>query len=109
LSSELTSADPIKSLHTKALYVVPTTGLAAKSEEGITVASPVCHFANLEIIGGKGNQEKGTLLLENPIGETLTVEQLKSQVNILIQLLTGFVLTMKILPYIVPRVFSRYF
>ena len=41
-----------------------------------TLVSPVCHFANVEYKG-----QKGTLLLENPRGDILEVENLLEQVS----------------------------
>ena len=41
-----------------------------------TLVSPVCHFANVEYKG-----QKGTLLLENPRGESLEVEHMMAQVK----------------------------
>ena len=41
-----------------------------------SLVSPVCHFANVEYKG-----QKGTLLLENPRGESLEVEHMMEQVK----------------------------
>ncbi|XP_069101274.1 LOW QUALITY PROTEIN: isoleucine--tRNA ligase, cytoplasmic-like [Argopecten irradians] len=61
----------VTSLAGKTLYV------AAKCQTGSAPASsPMCHFANVEM-----NGVKGTLLLENPKGVTLSVDQLRSQVS----------------------------
>ena len=40
------------------------------------LSSPVCHFANVEYKG-----QKGMLLLENPRGDSLKVENLLEQVG----------------------------
>lgn len=61
-------------LASKTLYVSANDSSANKTSPS-TLVSPVCHFANVEYKG-----QKGTLLLENPRGDTLEVENLLEQV-----------------------------
>ena len=61
-------------LASKTLYVAASDNSTNKASPS-TLVSPVCHFANVEYKG-----QKGTLLLENPRGDTLEVENLLEQV-----------------------------
>ena len=60
----------------KTLYVAANNDSKNKTSPS-TLVSPVCHFANVEYKG-----QKGTLLLENPRGDTLEVENLLEQVRL---------------------------
>ncbi|XP_048257578.1 isoleucine--tRNA ligase, cytoplasmic-like [Haliotis rufescens] len=64
---------------TRTLYISGSSNQSGPTPAGVT--TPVCHFANVEVIRSKGKAEKGTLLLENPRGDTLSVDQLVDQVR----------------------------
>jgi hypothetical protein len=76
LKNELPSATKPESLAGQTLFVGPLSGTEGVSYTA--VATPVCHFVNVEC--SKGGNKKGTLLLENPRGKTLNIDQLLSQV-----------------------------
>ena len=45
--------------------------------------TPVCHFANVELVRKSSSGEvKGTLLLENPCGDRFSTDQLVEQVSV---------------------------
>lgn len=76
LKNELPSNTKPDTLSGQTLYVGPMVG--TQGVQYTAVATPVCHFVNVE--NSKGGSKKGTLLLENPRGNTLNVEQLLAQV-----------------------------
>ncbi|XP_046363532.1 isoleucine--tRNA ligase, cytoplasmic-like [Haliotis rufescens] len=49
---------------TRTLYISGSSNQSGPTPAGVT--TPVCHFANVEVIRSEGKAEKGTLLLENP-------------------------------------------
>ena len=75
LNTELPSNTSPQTLGGKTLYVVPLAGAEGVSYTAVT--TPVCHFVN---VTSSKKGKKGTLLLENPRGNTLTQEQLLEQV-----------------------------
>lgn len=77
LKIELPSTTKPDTLSSQTLYVGPMVG--TEGVQYTAVATPVCHFVNVE--NSKGGSKKGTLLLENPRGNTLDVEQLLAQVS----------------------------
>ncbi|XP_053378371.1 isoleucine--tRNA ligase, cytoplasmic-like [Mercenaria mercenaria] len=83
LQTVLPSSGNTSSLNRKTLYVVPCTGEVCDKTTACNITSPVCHFANVEYKGAGGKSCKGTLLLENPRGDTCTMAQLQSQVQVL--------------------------
>lgn len=83
LKNELPSTTKPASLAGQTLYVGPLSGAEGVSYSA--VATPVCHFVNVEY--SKGGNKKGTLVLENPRGNTFNFEQLLSQVYIFFILL----------------------
>jgi len=74
----LPNSTNVASLSSKMLYTSPEAGCGAAP---CNINSPVCHFANVELRNSAGKTCKGTLLLENPRGATLTVSQLQEQVQ----------------------------
>lgn len=80
LKNELPSTTKPDTLLGQTLYVGPMVG--TQGVQYTAVATPVCHFVNVE--NSKGGSKKGTLLLENPRGNTLNVEQLLAQVLVMI-------------------------
>lgn len=80
LKIELPSTTKPDTLSGQTLYVGPMVG--TQGVQYTAVATPVCHFVNVE--NSKGGSKKGTLLLENPRGNTLNVEQLLAQVLVMI-------------------------
>lgn len=83
LQTVLPSSQNTSNLHSKTLYVAPCTGELYDKPSASTVTSPVCHFSNIEYKDANGKTCKGTLLLENPRGDTCTMAQLQSQVQVL--------------------------
>ncbi|KAL4227042.1 Isoleucine--tRNA ligase [Mactra antiquata] len=77
LQKSLPSSQKVTDLNTRTLYVAPCTGDCPGSTPN-TVTTSVCHYANVEF-DSKGKKSKGTLLLENPRGCSLTVAQLTAQ------------------------------
>ncbi|XP_055998788.1 isoleucine--tRNA ligase, cytoplasmic-like isoform X2 [Ostrea edulis] len=77
LKNELPSTTKPASLAGQTLYVGPLSGAEGVSYSA--VATPVCHFVNVEY--SKGGNKKGTLVLENPRGNTFNFEQLLSQAS----------------------------
>ncbi|XP_005110126.1 isoleucine--tRNA ligase, cytoplasmic [Aplysia californica] len=65
----------LDSLAKKTIYVaLSSPGSSGGQSSAKVVDRPVCHFANVE---GKG--KKGTLLLENPRGDVLSLAELQAQ------------------------------
>lgn len=75
LSKELQDNSKVSSLSGQTVYVVPFIGAVDGVKGSPTVNSPICHFAN---INGK---QKGCVLLENPRGQTFSVEAVFEQVR----------------------------
>lgn len=86
LKNELPSTTKPDTLSSQTLYVGPMVG--TEGVQYTAVATPVCHFVNVE--NSKGGSKKGTLLLENPRGNTLDVEQLLAQVLAMIYIYNIF-------------------
>ncbi|XP_014785277.1 isoleucine--tRNA ligase, cytoplasmic [Octopus bimaculoides] len=71
-------------LNSRTLYVGANNPAKAehcpKKENEVT--SPICHFANVQLVGNKpANGKKGTILLENPQCSFFSFKQLESQVK----------------------------
>lgn len=81
LQSALPTKGNISNLNTKTLYVVPCTGEKCETQTVSSLTSPSCHFTNVEYTDTSGKSYKGTLLLENPRGDTCTMLHLQSQVT----------------------------
>lgn len=79
LKNELPSTTKPDTLSGQTLYVGPMVG--TQGVQYTAVATPACHFVNVE--NSKGGSKKGTLLLENPRGNTFNVDQLLAQVMVL--------------------------
>ncbi|XP_062589375.1 LOW QUALITY PROTEIN: isoleucine--tRNA ligase, cytoplasmic-like [Saccostrea cucullata] len=75
LKNELQATTKPETLASQTLYVAPMAG--AQGVNYTAMATPVCHFVNVEY--SKGGNKKGTLLLENPRGNNLNLEQLLAQ------------------------------
>jgi len=75
LTQELKPDASLASLAKKTIYVTPVSPKCGGCSVP-TVARPVCHYVNVE---GKG--KKGTLLLENPRGDNLSLDELKAQAS----------------------------
>ncbi|KAJ8301700.1 hypothetical protein KUTeg_020687 [Tegillarca granosa] len=81
LSSELSPSSKVIDLSSKTVYIAPVTGRNTALKGSAASTSPICHFVNVEIVGGKHKNKQGTLLLENPRGELLSLPQLDAQVK----------------------------
>jgi hypothetical protein len=81
IQTPLSSSGNISNLNTKTLYVDACTGEQCGKQPVGSLTSPVCHFTNIEYTDAGGKNCRGTLLLENPRGDTCTMSQLQSQVN----------------------------
>ncbi|KAK3103923.1 hypothetical protein FSP39_022930 [Pinctada imbricata] len=84
LSKQLQSTAKISDLSGKTLYVAAPG--RKPSCQASTVTSPVCHFANVKTVAGKGKSLDGTVLLENPRGQTLTLDEVCTQVKAVCEL-----------------------
>lgn len=75
-SQEVKGDAPVASLSGKTVFIVSKSGASnvGGSKISASLGRPVCHYANIE---GKG--VKGTVLLENPRGDALNVQELKAQ------------------------------
>lgn len=76
LKQELSTDTKVDSLSRRTIFITPQTLSGAAPYSTVTVDRPVCHYVNVE---GKG--QKGTLLLENPRGEFLTLKEITAQVR----------------------------
>ena len=76
LSSLVQPGSNPANLASKTLYMAADSDSKNRTSPS-NLVSPVCHFANVEYKG-----QKGTLLLENPRGDTLEVENLLEQVSL---------------------------
>ena len=79
LTQEVKGGDSVTALAGKTIYIVCQTGksdVSASNNLTSSVGWPVCHYVNIE-----GKSQKGTLLLENPRGDALSLEEIKAQVN----------------------------
>ncbi|XP_059150471.1 isoleucine--tRNA ligase, cytoplasmic-like [Physella acuta] len=74
LTQGLTSAASGEKLHKKTIYVTAQTQHPPACSSQFDW--PVCHYVNVE-----GNGRKGTLLLENPRGDFLTLDELHAQAS----------------------------
>lgn len=81
LTSELSLSSKVMDLSSKTVYIAPVTGKDNGQKGSAGPTSPICHFVNVEIVGGKHKNKQGTLLLENPRGELLSLSQLDAQVK----------------------------
>ena len=79
LKQEVKGDAPVSALAGKTVYIVKESSLAAAGADSnipASVAWPVCHYVNVEDKG-----RKGTLLLENPRGDGLNLQELVAQVR----------------------------
>ncbi|XP_050412605.1 isoleucine--tRNA ligase, cytoplasmic [Patella vulgata] len=84
LKQELTKTSNLQSLASKTLYVTPARDCSSVANNNLT--SPVCHFANVDILVKGAVPAKGVLLLENPRGDVSSFQQLKNQVSAIFNL-----------------------
>ncbi|RUS78123.1 hypothetical protein EGW08_014131 [Elysia chlorotica] len=73
LTQEVNGDAPVTALAGQMVYITYPVG---RTEGSLTsnVGWPVCHYVNIE-----GKSKKGTLLLENPRGDVLSLEEVQAQ------------------------------
>lgn len=83
LTDELKPQHLTEFLNSRTLYVgTNKSSPPANSVANRPVTSPICHFANVELVDNKpANGKKGTILLENPQSSFFNLKQLESQVK----------------------------
>lgn len=80
LRQELRADTKLDSLSHKTIYVAPqTVNGGVLPYTTVRVDRPVCHYVNVD-----STDRKGTLLLENPRGDFLTLSELQTQVQMVI-------------------------
>lgn len=74
LTKELSDTTKVSSLNGQTIYLAPYTGAVTGLCAPPSVSTPYCHFANVN------DKQMGCVLLENPRGQKLSVEEVYKQV-----------------------------